>query len=113
MLSVMGTGQAALPEGKEIPRLLDGRYSALLTGDERLHGKVRTDTVYLMGGDADPNWGDFEDASGAPSWDGWTPVDLTAPISHWNIDTYNAANLDPRPDNHAWWCGWWRILNER
>lgn len=26
-------------------------------------------------------------------------------LGHWNLDTFNAANLDTIPDNHALWCG--------
>jgi len=88
-------------------QLADGKYAGVLTGGLVLAGKARADTVYLMGGDAEPNLGDFEGEDGAPSWDGWTRIDFTAHTNlNWHVDDYNCANLDPgQPDNHAWWCG--------
>ena len=69
-------------------------------------GRAPTDTLYLMGGPGVLS-GKFQDAAGQPDRQGWLGVDLTQPAEvHWNISTFNAANLDPEvEDNHAWWCG--------
>jgi len=98
---------AELPAGSRLPVLADSRYSQLLTGEPVLADKARADTVYLMGGDAYPNYGDFEDENGLPSWDGWYGVDLTARTdTFWSVSDYHCANLDPPTiPNHAWWCG--------
>jgi len=97
-------GTRDVPPGYD---LADGRYERVLTGGVVKAGKARVDTVYLMGGDADPNYGDFEDEQGAPSWDGWLGIDHTAAAdTFWNVSDYFAANLDPGTvPNHAWWCG--------
>ena len=64
----------------------------------------RTDTLYLLGGPLGN--GDFQDENGDPDWEGWIGVDGTASESHWQVDTFNCADLDPQqPENHAWWCG--------
>jgi len=85
----------------------DGRYARGLTGEAVTLHKSMADTVYLLGGDTDPNLGDFEDAHGHPSFDGWTSVDRTANTDTlWNCSDYNCAGLDPGTvPNHAWWCG--------
>jgi len=69
--------------------------------------KAVGDTIYLLGGDAIPNLGDFQDLYGEPAWDDWTHHDLTITTeSHWHCDDYNCQNLDPDTvPNHAWWCG--------
>jgi len=67
---------------------------------------VSTDTIYLLGGPE--RWdGRFENAEGLPDWHGWTGVDPYVQAgSHWHIDTYHCASLEPvTPGNHAWWCG--------
>jgi len=89
------------------------RYS--LTGGE-IHGgsadlaKAGGDTVNLMSFHNDPTngagepfyYGDFEDVSGNPDWNGWTHHDITQPtVTHWNVSTYN----QPNPSNNAVWCG--------
>jgi hypothetical protein len=67
---------------------------------------AKADTVYLLGGPGRLD-GTFQAANGAPDWHGWTSHDITQPVtSHWHIDTFNCAGLDPtEPENHAWWCG--------
>ena len=67
---------------------------------------AKADTIYLLGG-PDRLDGTFQAANGAPDWHSWTSHDITQPdTSHWHIDTYYAANLDPATvPNHAWWCG--------
>lgn len=64
------------------------------------------DTTYVYGGPGTLE-GKFETAGGLPDRQGWIGVDLTLVTeSHWQINTFNCANLDPgEPDNHAWWCG--------
>jgi hypothetical protein len=85
-------------------------------GGEIHHGgsahfnKAGGDTINLMAGHNDPTngpgepayFGDFEDASGQPDWNGWTHWDITQPtVSHWNISDYN----QPVAGNLAAWCG--------
>jgi hypothetical protein len=69
-------------------------------------GGAPTDTIYLLGGPGQLS-GKFQDAAGLPDRQGWVGVDHTLlTIPRWNIDTFNAANLDPQANpNHAWWCG--------
>jgi hypothetical protein len=88
-------------------RLTDGREGGLLVGRPQGFTPARDDSICLLGANASPNLGDFEEVGGRPSWDGWFGVDRTAPTSsHWHVDTYHAANLDPfSTPNHAWWCG--------
>jgi hypothetical protein len=68
--------------------------------------KAVVDTVTLMGpGGAFPYRGDFETAAALPGGDGlltdgWTSVDVTAPVNHWHVDTFN----NPGTGNGAW-CG--------
>jgi len=87
-------------------RVEDG-HSGTLTGRPLSIFKAFTDTIYLMGGSADPDHGDFEGEDGECSWDGWTSHDLTiVTTSNWHCDDYNCQNLDPGTvPNHAWWCG--------
>ena len=68
-------------------------------------GVARTDTLYLLGGPLGN--GDFQDVDGEPAWEGWIGIDNTSQAeSHWHMDTFNCADLDPsQPVNHAWWCG--------
>jgi hypothetical protein len=107
ILSVIGLVWAAGLAGSG---LADSRH--VLTNDRSSpsltsipDGGAKQDTLYLIGGPLED--GDFEDVFGAPSWDGWTPIDLTAATaSHWQQSDYGAADLDPTtPGNHAWWCG--------
>ena len=91
-------------------------------GGQTIHGgsadlaKAGGDTINLMASHNDPTnnsdprdgglepyyYGDFEDADGDPSWNGWTHTDMTQPTeSHWNVSNYN----QPDPANHAAWCG--------
>jgi hypothetical protein len=85
----------------------DGTQVNVLWGAPLSAGKALGDTIYLMGGDADPNFGDFEDEGGECSWDGWTSIDKTQRTEEiWHCDSYNCQNLDPETvPNHAWWCG--------
>jgi len=87
--------------------LSDGTEPTHLVGRPILSGKARTDTIYILGGDTQPNLGDFQDQAGDPDWDGWYGVDLTVQeYFHWQVAGFNAELLDPtEPDNHAWWCG--------
>ena len=67
------------------------------------------DTFVLYGGPDHPTEGKFQLADGVtPDWgdgnglpggygggpDAWTPVDLTEQPIYWNVDTFNAANLN-------------------
>lgn len=64
------------------------------------------DTLNIYGGPGTLE-GKFETAGGAPDTQGWTTEDDSGLNSteHWSVSTKGAANLDPDPDNHAWWCG--------
>jgi hypothetical protein len=79
-----------------------------VVGSDPLPEPVATvaDTLNLYGGPGTLE-GKFETAEGVADPQGWTTRDDTQPPeSCWNIDTYQAANLDPdTPGNHAWWCG--------
>lgn len=64
------------------------------------------DTVHLMGG-PDRGDGKFQDDldPALPDREGWL-LPVEAEPSHWHVDTFNAATLDPgQADNHAMWCG--------
>ena len=79
------------------------------------------DTFVLYGGPEHPTEGKFQLADGVtPDWgdgsglpggygggpEAWTPVDLTKEPIYWNVDTFNAENLNSNgPGNHALWCG--------
>ena len=100
-------GAQAIAEVEKPPRLS--------RGEEAIHGgpsdpaKASGDTINLMAARDDPTngpgepafFGDFEDAAGAPDWNGWTSADLTeSDITHWKVSNYNQAD----PANHAAWC---------
>lgn len=87
----------------ELPELVDVRSLAPAGAPVQT---AAADTVFVLGGPGTLS-GKFEDAGGQPDRQGWQGVDLTQRLTnHWNISTFNAANLDPNtPDNHAWWCG--------
>lgn len=72
--------------------------------------KAGGDTINLMASHNDPTngpgepsyYGDFEDASGNPDWNGWTHRDLTQPLeTFWTVSNYN----QPNPANNGAWCG--------
>ena len=98
--------QAADPVDISSLAKADGRYNRIGHGGVVTLGKARADTVYILGG-PDRLDGKFQDASGAPDWQGWTHLDLTAPTAvNWNCSDYHCQNLDPETvPNHAWWCG--------
>ncbi len=86
----------------EMPRLSDGHDGMVYGGNSAAAGASR-DTVYLIGpwGSGAACNGQFQDPGGAPDWNGWTSVDLTAdsgPI--WHVDTYNAVD-----GLYSAWCG--------
>lgn len=73
--------------------------------------KAPPDTFNIYGGvlsdgtnDRRPE-GQFQTLGWAPQPQGWFGVDRTENPVHWNVSTFNAANLDPLPGNHAMWCG--------
>jgi len=91
-------------------------------GNQMIYGgsvefnKAGADTINLMAATNDPTNnsdprdgglepyydGDFEDANGDASWNGWTHYDITGPTeTHWNVSNYN----QPNPTNYAAWCG--------
>jgi hypothetical protein len=71
---------------------------------------ARVDSLILIGpwnSGAQVN-GQFQNQAGEAAWNDWTHRDLTEPDGiHWQISTYEAANLgeNPDPDNLALWCG--------
>ena len=100
----------------------DGERPIRTLGNSVIHGgnvnfnKAGLDTINLMAASNDPTNnsdprdgglepyydGDFEDANGEPSWNGWTHFDVTQVTeSHWNVSNYN----QPDPANHAAWSG--------
>jgi len=87
-------------------RFADAAFGGRLQGETILAGKAPLDSVALLGGLGRDD-GDFQDAAGAPSWDGWTHIDITQRHEEfWHVDDYHCANLDPGTvPNHAWWCG--------
>ena len=86
--------------------------------NEVLHGgvtsalaKAAADSFNLYGGkrfdgtnDRRPE-GQFQNEFWFPRDQGWIGVDLTEQPTFWNISTFNAQNLDPLPDNRAYWSG--------
>jgi len=100
-----------------------GGFGTLTNEYQAGFAKSGTDTFCMMShidapaGDQAENYGgpgpnnafngDFQDDFGLPHFDGWYCVDYTQRAEpYWNVDTYQAANLDPTtPGNHAWWCG--------
>ncbi len=91
------------------PRIHDG-FGAVLTGGSADLAKAGADTINLMAGHNDPTnspwepayYGDFEDADGNPSWNGWTHYDVTQPTeNHWSVGNVNQTN----PLNLTAWCG--------
>lgn len=99
---------AADPADETVLSRADGRYAKTRIGHGGVvsQNKARADTVYLIGGPGRDD-GKFQDATGAPDWEGWTHLDKTAPtVSAWHCDTFNSQNLDGGTvPNHAWWCG--------
>ena len=88
-------------------------------GNSTIHGgnanfaKAGGDTINLMAGHNDPTnspgepayFGDFEDASGAPAWNGWTSYDITQPtVTHWSVSTQN-ADAGQGTGVYTAWCG--------
>ena len=79
------------------------------------------DTFVLYGGPDHPTEGKFQLANGTTAdWgggnglpggygggpDAWTPVDLTYEFDYWNVDIFNAGNLNGNgAGNMAMWCG--------
>ncbi|MBE0565611.1 MAG: hypothetical protein IH621_06640, partial [Krumholzibacteria bacterium] len=79
-------------------------------GDARIVGgpvggaaKAAGDTLVLLGphGSGASVIGTFQTASGAPDWNGWTSVDLTAdPHLAWHASTFKAVS-----GSYSAWCG--------
>lgn len=67
--------------------------------------KAVVDTFYILGG-PDRLDGKFEDATGAPDWNGWTHRDLNVSLeNHWHVSNYWAAGLNGHgPENYALVC---------
>lgn len=64
-----------------------------------------TDSITIYGGPLSEE-GKFENASGQPDWQGWTPVDRTDLPVFWQVSTSFAENLnDEGAGNRAMWCG--------
>ena len=91
----------------ELPRMTKG--NSMIHGGSVDFNKAGGDTINLMAATNDPTNGpgepffdgDFEDAGGNPSWNGWTSYDITEPtVTHWNISDYN----QPVAGNLAAWC---------
>jgi hypothetical protein len=95
------TANAAVADSPLRPEIVrTGAYP-----DQLVSGEPGAGAVYLYGGPSSQE-GKFETAAGVADWQGWYHVDLSTSQSvHWHVDTYNCQNLDPIPDNHAWWCG--------
>ena len=90
---------SALADDPIFPRTI-GNQSMLYGGISS--GKASRDSTYLLGG---PNAydGRFQDASGQPSWQGWTHRDETySGEVRWNVDTFNVS---PGWGTYAMWCG--------
>ncbi len=86
-----------------LPRLVKADGNEVLVGGGHLYSKASRDTAIVIGphGSGASVYGDFEDAAGNPSWNGWTGVDNTAPaVNHWKADTYYAIT-----GTYAAWCG--------
>ncbi len=87
----------------EMPKYVDGHNSVIHGGNLEMSKAASRDTVYLIGpwGSGAVENGEFEDASGAPNWNGWTSVDLTQKVDAlWHVDTYNVPS-----GTYAAWCG--------
>jgi len=91
----------------------------LISGDAGVHhgqavgtSKALGDTIYLIGNPENPAHynsagvgpqvsGTFEDASGAPNWNGWTHRDFTSSDEHyWQVSEFRAIN-----GAYSYWCG--------
>ncbi len=80
-------------------------HHAVYNGRNTIYGepvattKAAVDTIYLLGG---PNRGDGDfEAGAAPSWDGWTHVDMTLQaVPRWQVSDWN----NPGTGNGVW-CG--------
>lgn len=88
---------------REKPQLDQGS-AEMLTGPARGKdlAKAATDSFLLIGpsGSGAPYLGGFENASGDPDWNGWTPVDETVTPNRWHTD-----DVDPPAGQYAAWCG--------
>lgn len=92
----------------------DSRNSeGVLHGGANSLSKAVGDTFFLYGGPAaEPGnvgyngQGKFQTTTLQPDRQGWTGVDLTEVLPHWNVSTFNAQNLDGNfTPNHAMWDG--------
>jgi hypothetical protein len=99
---------ATIATAGDLPRFSSG--NEVVHGGSPIFAKAGGDTINLMASHNDPTneagepayYGDFEDADGNPSWNGWTKYDITQPTeSHWNVSDYN----QPVAGNLAAWCG--------
>ena len=87
----------------EMPKYADGHHSVIHGGNLELSKTASRDTAYLIGpwGSGAVVNGEFEDPSGAPSWNGWTSVDYTQKADAvWHVDTYNVV-----AGTYSAWCG--------
>ena len=98
----------------DLPRMTIGQ--SIIHGGRVDFDKADQDTINLMASSTDPTNnsdprdgglepffdGDFEDANGNPSWNGWTTWDITQPTTtHFRVSDYQQAV----PGNYAAWCG--------
>jgi hypothetical protein len=112
----LGSFAEELPLGDAGERPIRTLGNSVIHGGNVNYNKAGLDTINLMAASNDPTNnsdprdgglepyydGDFEDANGDPSWNGWTHFDATQVTeSHWNVSNYN----QPDPANHAAWSG--------
>jgi len=98
----------------ELPELSKG-HGSVDYGYSADFNKSTRDTIDLIGpwplNIEDPPTaqqnGQFQDREGSIAWNDWTSLDATQPtVTHWNVSTYNAANLNNNGEgNRAAWCG--------
>ena len=94
---------ATSPFAGEIPHYVDGHESVIHGGNPEMSKAASRDTVYLIGpyGSGALVNGQFQDASGAPDWNGWTSIDYTQKTEAiWYVDTYNVLS-----GSYSAWCG--------
>jgi hypothetical protein len=117
-------GRAPAAAARQQGNIADAAAPGVLHGGPAVGTtKAAGDTVYLYGRPGGnpglPGFnpeGKFETPDGMPDRQAWTGVDLTAAPPHWHVDSFNAANMAPRPSywtgpytvsvtNHALWAG--------
>ncbi len=95
----VGAGLAAAMDVRMIP---SGGRGDVVVGGAPTTSKATTDTTYLLGGPGAFD-GRFENASGAPDWQGWTHADASVDMTpRWRISDYHVPTGGGAA---AMWCG--------